>query len=511
MSPEERQRRRTLILKVYSETGSIKATRRETGFAFGAIRRVLRGEDQLPRVRRPAVRPSKLDAYKPIVQRLVLEDQLTAVLALEEIRALGYGGGYTTLKRYVRSLRPGNKPRVTTRLEHPPGVWGQVDWSPYSVLLGDEQTVVHGFGYVLPFSRWLFLRFTLDEKLETLVDMHEQLWSLLGAMPHKSSYDNMTTVGRHVGPDKVWLNPRFEDYALKYDFAIHLIDPHCPNQHPHVERNFHYIENNCLKRRRFRFADLADLNRHAAWWCDEVANVRTHGTTRERPVDRLVRERPFLKALPGARPEVHRVLSRGVGDDWCVAVDTNRYSVPPRCTGWPATVRAFSERLEIIVDGSLVAVHPVCHGRDQRLVLPEHEAEYKKSTPSRRLLEQAFVRLGEEAKTYYEGLKAQRGRGAGYHLKRILSLADRHGSSVVSGAMAHAARFGNYSAEAVARVIAGRTMRQTTTEPGEVPMPPERVQRWLEGLDVEDRDLGDYDEMVDQVEHEGEDGDDPTK
>ena len=72
----------------------------------------------------------------------------------------------------------------------------------------------------------------------------------------------------------------------------------------------------------------------------------------------------------------------------------------------------------------------------------------------------------------------------------------------------------NYSAEAVARVIAGRTLRSATTGPGEVPMPPERVQRWLEGLDVEERDLGDYDELVDRATtppDRDEDGHDPTK
>ena len=34
-------------------------------------------------------------------------------------------------------------------------------------------------------------------------------------------------------------------------------------------------------------------------------------------------------------------------------------------------------------------------------------------------------------------------------------------------------------------------------------MPPERVQKWLEGLDVESRDLADYDEMVEhRTNHE---------
>jgi len=292
MTPEERERRRDLILKTYAEIGSIKGTRRKLGFSIGSIRRVLRGQDRLPTVRRPAKRPSKLDPFKPIVKRLVLEDQLTATLVLEELQQLGFDGGYSIVKRYVRSIRPGPKAKVTTRLEHPPGVEGQADWSPYTVSLGGDWTVVHGFSYVLPFSRWMFVRFTLDEQLETLCALHDEAFGLVGAVPHTNSYDNMTTVGRHVGPGKVWLNPRFEGYAERYDFEIHLIDPGCPNQHASVERPFHYIENNCLRRRRFRFDDLADLNRHAAWWCAEVANVRNHGTTRERVKVRANGSRP---------------------------------------------------------------------------------------------------------------------------------------------------------------------------------------------------------------------------
>ena len=56
----------------------------------------------------------------------------------------------------------------------------------------------------------------------------------------------------------------------------------------------------------------------------------------------------------------------------------------------------------------------------------------------------------------YEGLKTRRGQGAGYHMQRLLRLADRYGADVVCGAMAHAARYGNYSAHAVTRVIGGR-------------------------------------------------------
>jgi hypothetical protein len=53
------------------------------------------------------------------------------------------------------------------------------------------------------------------------------------------------------------------------------------------------------------------------------------------------------------------------------------------------------------------------------------------------LLKNAFLRLGKPALSYYDGLKKHRGAAAGYHLQRILTYVDRHGSDVVTGAMAH--------------------------------------------------------------------------
>ncbi len=505
MTEKERQERRQEVLEAYAGSGSVRGVRRKTGHSRRFIRKVLRGEDRPRRAKLHVPRPSRLDPFKPQLKRLIEEDGLTAVLALEELRQMGFDGSYSVVKQFVRTIRPSPAARATTVVEHPPGEEGQVDWSPYNVLLGGQSVVVHGFSMVLPFSRYMFVRFALDEVLETLLRLHDEGFADIGSVPGRMSYDNMTTVGRHVGPGQVWVNPRFADYAQRYDFDVHLIAPGKPDEHGSVERPFHYIEHNCLLRRRCRFDDLDDLNHHARWWCEAVANVRRHGTTRQRPVDLLRYERSFCKPLPWDRPEVYRVLPRKVATDHCVAVDTNRYSVSPRHVGKPATVHLYDQRLEIFIEGEFHARHDISHERFQRFVLPEHEEEFKRCTSSRRLLEGAFLRLGKGARDYYDGLCAQRGRGAGYHLKRILRLADRHGASVVTAAMAHAARFGSYSAEAVARVIAGRTLHREApaTPAGEAPMPPERVRRWLEGLDVEGRDLDDFDQMVDDAAEGG--------
>lgn len=514
MTDEQRKKRRELILKTYGEVGSIRGTVRKLRISIHVVRRVLRGQDEPKPVATKPKRPSKLDPFKPIIQRLVLEDKLTVVLVYEEIRALGYQGGYSILKKYIRRFRPAPKVKLTTVLEHPPGAEGQVDWSPYKIILGGEQRIVHGFSMVLPFSRFMLVRFRFDEKLETLLPLHDEAFNEIGGIPRLMTYDNMTTVGRHVGPDEITLSPRFETYKDDCGFDVWLIDPGKPNQHASVERPFHYVENNCLLRRRFRFDDLDDLNRHAEWWCDHVANVRVHGTTRERPIDRLLRERPFLLPLPSMRPEPHHTVARSVRSDWCVRLNTNRYSVPPKreYVGAPATLYVYAERVEILVDSKVVAVHPLCHERHQRKVLPEHEEAFKQCTPSRRLLEQAFLRLGPVAEDYYDGLKMQRGRGAGYHLQRILKLADRHGSSVVTGAMAHAARYGNYSADVIARVIAGRELSGRTGRQAAAALPPpERIRRWLEGICVEDTDLSDYDRLIDAADSGDKDADDADR
>lgn len=505
-SPEER---REAILETFRKTGTIRGTSRTLQVSINTVRRVLRGQDG-PKAPRPeSPRPSKLDPYKARIRSLVQEDKLTAILVLEEIRKLGYNGGYSILKEYVRQVRPSPRLKVTTLLEHPPGEEAQVDWSPYRVMLGGVETQVHAFSMVLCWSRYSVVRFALDEQLPTLLQLHDEAFSVIGGHPALMTYDNMTTVGRHVSKDKIWLNPRFEAYAKECGFEVRLIDPGCPDQHGPVERNFQYVENNCLLRRRSRFDSFEDLQQHVRWWCDEVANVRVHGTTRERPVDRLVRERPLLRPLSSSRPEPFQLLSRGVGNDFCVAVDTNRYSVPPRCVGQAATVRLYENRLEVLVGGSVVGVHLRCSGRHQRRVLPEHEEAFKRATPSRRLLEQAFLRLGPVAETYYEGLRTQRGRGAGYHLQRILKLADRHGTAAVTGAMAHAAKYGNYSADAIARVLSGRAIpRRTPDDHRDAPVPTESVQKWLEGIDVEGGDLEEYDRIIDGLGEPDKENDD---
>ena len=104
-----------------------------------------------------------------------------------------------------------------------------------------------------------------------------------------------------------------------------------------------------------------------------VADVRVHGTTHERPIDRFARERDALVPAPAGRAfRLEAPLTRVVATDYLVTVDTNRYSVPFTLIGQPVEVRRRDGHLEMRRRGQVVATHPVLGGRHQFRILPEH-------------------------------------------------------------------------------------------------------------------------------------------
>ncbi len=98
-------------------------------------------------------RSSKLEPFKPTVDRLLAEGVWNAVVILREIQAQGHQGGKTVLRQYIarkRALRPG---RATVRFETPPGQQLQHDWGEVVAEIGGQPTKVHFQVNQLGYSR----------------------------------------------------------------------------------------------------------------------------------------------------------------------------------------------------------------------------------------------------------------------------------------------------------------------------------------------------------------------
>ena len=120
-------------------------------------------------VREPRSRRSKLDGYRDII-----EDKYIAGCSARSIYDFivekGFTGKYTIVKDYCRRFRKVQTKKVTIRVEHTIGLSAQVDWKE-QVTMTDQNGVPHTFSiflYVLPYSKFKFLKLTLDQKQDIL-------------------------------------------------------------------------------------------------------------------------------------------------------------------------------------------------------------------------------------------------------------------------------------------------------------------------------------------------------
>jgi transposase len=447
----------------------------------------------------PKKKPSKLDAFRPLIKKLVCEDELTAVLVLKELRALGYGGGYSILKEYVGAIRPKSVRRPHLRFETAPGLQAQVDLSPYEVLLAGQPTDVVCFSFVFGFSRWQLIRFFLHADAHAVCYGHVLAFEEAGGVPEEILYDRMKQVVLESFRHRVVMHPLFEAMRRHYgEFrAVPLAPGYCEGKGK-VENPFGFVEGNFLCEHRRKFRSLDDLNEKAAVWLRDTARPRKHGTTQERPVDRLDIERPKLRPLPAKRFEAARVEERVVGDDFCVAWETNRYSVPPRHTGKSAKVRVLDGRMEVFIGEDVVTVHTLRETRHKRYVLPEHEAEFREHSTSRHVLAEQFLRLGPAARDFQDGLITEHRGAAGYHMSRILVLSQRVGGPRVAEALRHAVRYGAFDYNAVARIVDGKTDKQLAAPAPTGPLP-ERIHEYLRGVGEHQRPLRSYQQLLNKL------------
>lgn len=95
---------------------------------------------------------------------------------------------------------------------------------------------------------------------------------------------------------EVRFNPRFLEFSGVFGFEPILCNVARGNEKGKVENGIKYIRGSFLEGREIK--SWPELQRQARQWLDEVANVRIHRTTHEKPVERWEREKSCLQALP---------------------------------------------------------------------------------------------------------------------------------------------------------------------------------------------------------------------
>ena len=411
-------------------------------------------------------RASKLDPFKAAITELLQQDPTAnAPVIAQRLRPLGYDGGVTVIKDYLRAVRRTSVARrAYVRMEPSPGERCDVDWGHFGALLyKGAPRKLYGFCLVECHSRKMFLEFTHSQSFETFARCHIHAFEFLSGTSREIWYDNLATaVAEHNG-NLVRFNPRFLGFAREYDFVPRACHVRAAWEKGKVERAIGYVRQNFWPLR--SFTSLADVNAQARQWLKEVANRRQHRETSQAPDERFQPE--SLRPLPAMVPDYREAVEALVYKDIRLSFDGNRYCVPPRYVGHKLTVKADASSVTIYDQHQEVACYARSWERGETLGAERFQKELfaqmaaaDRSASQKRLV----ALLGPAAQAYLERL-GDTDRSLSRQVGELFGLAREYGPEAVAAAIAkaHAARA--FGADYVGNILRQRQQRREVQPP----------------------------------------------
>ena len=352
-----------------------KRIARELGIARNTVKRYLRLDDPCPVQVRPKARRLD-DEGRELARRLYKTAAAgNAVVVTRELRRQGIRVGVRVVQRVVAPDRQATRAAeaATVRFETRPGQQMQIDFGQKKVWIAGLLVKVHLLVAVLAYSRRIFVQAFLAERGDDWREGIANAFRHFGGVPAEVLGDNARAlvVAHDRATQTVTFHPAYLAFCKDWDVVPRACGPYRARTKGKVESGVKYAKRNGLAGR--EFASFEELEAHLVEWVHE-SDLRVHGTTGERPLDRFERdERGALRALPD-RPLAVRIvrLDRRVGNDPFVNVDTVRYSVPHALVRRHVEVDLGEQLVRVFHGGQLVATHTRSFERHARIVDPEH-------------------------------------------------------------------------------------------------------------------------------------------
>src|SRR5689334_7435602 len=367
ISPETRAQIRRYYYAEHWKIGTIAA---ELGVHPDTVRNAIERE-LVPHA--SYVRPSIVDPYLDFIKStLDQHPRLRATRIYHMARDRGYTGSVVQLRRAVAQLRgPAREPFL--RLQTFPGEQAQVDWAHFgNVMVGRARRVLSCFVMTLSYSRALYLEFFFDQTTENFLRGHVHAFAEWSGAPRVVLYDNLKSAVLERRGDQIHFNPRLLELAAHYHFAPRPCQVRAGNQKGRVERAIRYVRDSFWAGR--VFTTLAECNRQALAWRDEVAHQRRWPDDSARSVaEAFAEEQPRLLPLPLHSFNTDRIEEVRSRKTIYVHFDLNDYSIPPEAVGRSLTLVASDTDVRILDGITEIARHPRSYDRQQSILNPAHE------------------------------------------------------------------------------------------------------------------------------------------
>lgn len=352
----------------------------ETGWHRSTVSKYLKAGPPEPRATEATV---MTNTWRTKIDTLLeAHPRLLSISVHNKLNAEGFDGSYPTVVRAVRDVRgPRFKAAnaVSVPIHTAPGEEAQFDFCDlhgWAARFGWNVPLV-AFGMILSWSRFRVWWFTTSEDRHHTFEGVARFFDEIGGVPAACRTDRMGALGRSQGRRFV-LHPPTVGFAAHHGTKITSCQAGDAKRKGKVERPFRQLQETFLPEVEADGVpvDLADLNRRAELWLAKRVHAVESRSTGETPAARLAVERDFLSPLPRARFDSDYVETRRVHNAWpFVAIDANRYSVPPEALGHTVEIRrpVDSGTVEVRLAGRLIATHRLVTGRRVDVWDPAHK------------------------------------------------------------------------------------------------------------------------------------------
>jgi len=342
------------IVALHRQGHTMRAISRKLGIHRNTVKKYL-VDPQKPRYRKTKRNESILAPYYQMIKDWLQQDDYRATWIYQQVKNLGYTGGYDTVKIYVRRVKARQKRQAFLRFETIPGLQGQVDWADFKVAVaGAADITLYLFIMLLGFSRAICAQFVNRCSLQTFMDCHLNAFKYLGGVPFELLYDNMRHVvtGRRDG--KTNFNVEFSHFANHCGFKPLACRPYSPWIKGKVERPIDYIREAFW--RGYIFNNIDSANNDLLRWLSNTANRRRHGTHRQ-AID--MRWQQELKSLSPCPPDYDTSIKvyRKVYKDCMISYNASRYQVPPEAIGKKVLLKIKDGMIRVYLDDCLLITY----------------------------------------------------------------------------------------------------------------------------------------------------------
>lgn len=390
--------------------------------------------DSGPKVPGRAPNGSACEPFRELIEEALRRGRNAMAIYQDLVDDHGFNARYSSVKRFVQSLRGSAPVEARVVITTAPGEEAQVDYGGDGPMVRDSATGKYRrtrlFVMTLGYSRKSVRLIVPRSSTQVWAELHERAFRRLGGSTRIVVLDNLRE--GVVKPDVYdpAVNPVYRDTLAHYGAIAMPCRVRDPDRKGKVESAVGHAQQ---KLKGLRFESVEEAQTYLDRWEESWADTRIHGTTKRQVSVMFAEEKPALRALPLEPFRYYKYGERSVNLDGCVEVEAAYYGAPPGWIGRRMQVQwdAVHVRLVDPNNGQLLREHLRARRGQHRIEAADRPS---RTPPTTRNLLTRTRAAGSNIGALCEQIHARDGEPGVRRIMGVLSLARKHGAPVVDEA-----------------------------------------------------------------------------